>query len=125
MKKIIPFLLLVSGYLLATEAPVISVDELDAKVKAKEVFVIDANSEQMYKEGHVPGAISNKLKDEEFAKKLPAEKNTLIVAYCGGPMCTAWEAAAERVGKLGYNNVQHLKAGISGWKKAKKPVEKM
>ena len=49
---------------------------------------------------------------------LPADKQTLVVAYCGGPKCKAYEKAVTAVEKLGYTQVKHLSAGISGWKKA-------
>jgi rhodanese-related sulfurtransferase len=41
----------------------------------------------------------------------------MIVAYCGGPACTAWKKAAQDACKLGYTNIKHFKEGISGWKK--------
>jgi rhodanese-related sulfurtransferase len=50
--------------------------------------------------------------------KLPADKNALVVAYCGGPSCNAYTAAAKKAKALGYTNVKHLSAGISGWKAA-------
>ena len=60
----------------------------------------------------------------DIAKSLPADKNALVVAYCGGPTCNAYAAAAKAAKELGYTNVKHLSAGISGWKDAKAPLEK-
>ena len=55
---------------------------------------------------------------------LPKDKGALIVAYCGGPKCNAYKAAAKAAEKLGYTNVKQFGAGISGWKKAGEPTEK-
>ncbi|MFM8357902.1 MAG: rhodanese-like domain-containing protein [Verrucomicrobiota bacterium] len=46
------------------------------------------------------------------------------MAYCGGPRCSAYKAAAEAAQKLGYKNVKHMSAGISGWNKAGEATEK-
>jgi rhodanese-related sulfurtransferase len=42
-------------------------------------------------------------------------KTTLIVAYCGGPECGAYKAAADAAAALGYTNIKHYSEGISGW----------
>jgi rhodanese-related sulfurtransferase len=55
---------------------------------------------------------------------LPKDKNTLIVSYCGGPGCRAYKRGADAAAKLGYKNIKHLSAGISGWKKAGADVAK-
>jgi rhodanese-related sulfurtransferase len=60
----------------------------------------------------------------KLASLLPQDKGALIVAYCGGPKCGAYKSAAAAAKKLGYTNVKHLSAGISGWKKAGEAVEK-
>ena len=59
-------------------------------------------------------------KKEELEKVLPADKGALVVAYCGGPSCNAYKAAAKKAEALGYTNVKHL----SGWKKAGETLEK-
>ena len=56
-------------------------------------------------------------------KKAIADKKALIVAYCGGPRCNAYTAAANAAKELGYTNVKHLSAGISGWKAAGEKTE--
>jgi len=55
---------------------------------------------------------------------LPADKAALVVAYCGGPKCMAYQAGADAAMKLGYTNVKHFPGGISGWKKAGEKCEK-
>jgi rhodanese-related sulfurtransferase len=95
--------------------PEISKVELQQAIDKKSVFVVDANGTTSYKKAHVPTAIDFKAVKSTFAKELPADKSTPIVAYCGGPACDAWKSAAVEACKLGYTNVKHFKAGIKGW----------
>lgn len=106
----------VSAY--AGEFQDISITELKAKIASKEVTVIDVNGSDSYNKGHIPGAIDFTAKKKELANVLPKDKNALIVAYCGGPKCSAYKQAATAAEKLGYKNVKHLSAGISGWNQA-------
>lgn len=105
-----------------TLAPSITLGELKNAVDTKSAVLLDANSEKSYREGHIPGAISFAQNEGKLDKVLPANKNALIVAYCGGK-CSAWEGAAKEAKKLGYVNVHHFKGGIDGWKEAKYPTE--
>jgi hypothetical protein len=53
------------------------------------VMIIDARPyKPMYIKGHIPGAVS--IPDTDFDKKtdlLPADKNALLIFYCGGLEC--------------------------------------
>lgn len=91
---------------------------------AKSVTLLDANGSDSYKEGHIPGAIDFSATKSKLAKVLPKDKGALIVAYCGGPQCQAYQSAAKAAEKLGYTNVKHLTAGISGWQDAGEKMEK-
>ena len=104
--------------------PDVSVKELKAALEKGQVTVIDVNGTDSYKDGHVPGAIDFEASEDKLAKLLPKEKDALIVAYCGGPQCMAYKSAAKKAVALGYTNVKHLSAGISGWKAAGEKVEK-
>ena len=46
------------------------------------------------------------------------KKDALIIAYCGNAQCGAYAEAAKAAQKLGYTNIKHMAAGISGWKAA-------
>jgi rhodanese-related sulfurtransferase len=107
----------------AGEFPDISVSELQKAIEEKKVTVLDVNGSDSYKKGHIPTAVDFRAKKAEIAKVLPADKNALVVAYCGGPTCGAYAAAAKAAKELGYTNVKHLSAGISGWKSAGAPLE--
>ena len=125
MKKIIPFLLtLMVSSLFAGEYPDISVKELQSAIKKGKVAVIDVNGQKSFSRGHIPTAIDFSTKGKSLSKLLPSDKNTLIVSYCGGPGCRAYKRGADAAAKLGYKNIKHLSAGISGWKKAGAEVAK-
>ena len=94
----------------------ISHDDLLAAVKAKTAVVIDVNGSDSYKEGHIPGALNWDDVKDDLAKHLPADKSTLVVAYCGSEQCGAYKQAADAATKLGYTNVKHYSKGLKGYK---------
>ncbi len=100
----------------------ISQAELQAAIAAKSVVILDVNGTESYQAGHIPGAIDYIAHKHQLAALLPADKTALVVAYCGGPACHAYAAAADAAVKLGYTNVKHYAPGISGWKQSGAPV---
>ena len=126
MKKIlIPFILIWAAVSLqGQEFGDISIEDLQKAILAKKVAIIDVNGQGSFQNGHIPGAINFSSQKQALKKLLPTNKNTLIVAYCGGPSCRAYLRGAKAAAELGYNNVRHLSAGISGWKKSGNKVAK-
>ncbi|MFN0075052.1 MAG: rhodanese-like domain-containing protein [Prosthecobacter sp.] len=125
MKKIIALAFaLVASSVFAAEFPDISIADLKQAIADKKVTVIDVNGPASYKAGHVPTAVDFATQKDSLASVLPADKGALVVAYCGGPACSAYKAAANAASQLGYTNVKHLSAGISGWKAANEALEK-
>jgi rhodanese-related sulfurtransferase len=116
--------LFLAATLSAGEFSDITISDLKAAIQAKKVTVIDVNGTDSYKSGHIPGAIDFDASKDNLAKLLPKEKDALVVAYCGGPTCGAYQQAAKAAQKLGYTNVKHLSAGISGWKGANEKTDK-
>jgi rhodanese-related sulfurtransferase len=116
--------LLLAAAASAAEFPDISISDLKTAIAAKTVTVIDVNGTDSYKSGHIPGAIDFDASKDKLAKLLPKDKDALVVAYCGGPTCGAYQTAAKAAQQLGYKNVKHLAAGISGWKEAKEKLDK-
>ena len=98
--------------------PDITIDQLKSALAANQVTLLDVNGSTSWKEGHIPGALDYVASKARLASLLPKDKQALIVAYCGGPRCGAYAAAAKAAKDLGYTNVKHLSAGISGWKAA-------
>ena len=115
-------LLTMTCSLMAGDAPDITTADLEAAIAAKTVTIIDVNGSKSYAAGHIPGAVDFATAKADLAKVLPADKKALIVAYCGGPQCHAYEAAVTAAEKLGYTNIKHYSQGIRGWKKEGKTV---
>ena len=126
MKKILSllFLAIIPLGLFAGEYPDISISELQKAIKSGNVAIIDVNGGRTYEKGHIPSAIHFSSVGKKLSKSLPKDKNTLIVSYCGGPGCRAYKRGADAAAKLGYKNIKHLSAGISGWKKAGAEIAK-
>jgi len=114
---------LLTASVYAGEFADISPQDVLAAANAKSAVIIDANGPDSYKAGHVPGALSFAAIKNDLAASLPADKNTLIIAYCGNPKCGAYLSAAKAAKQLGYTNIKHMAAGIAGWNEAKMPTE--
>jgi rhodanese-related sulfurtransferase len=120
MKKLLTFLVtavvVVSAY--AADFPDISANDVNKLAESRSAVIIDVNGDESYKAGHVPGALNFAAIKDNLAGSLPKKKDSLIVAYCGNPKCGAYLRAAKAAQKLGYTNIKHMSAGISGWKAA-------
>lgn len=105
--------------------PDVDHDTLKQAIADGKVVLIDVNGSQSYASGHIPGAVDfASLGAKKIASALPRDKTAFIVAYCGGPSCGAYKQAAKAVAALGYTDVHHYSAGISGWKNAGEYLEK-
>jgi len=126
MKKLFAFVaaLALTASVYAAEFPTITIDDVKSAIASQKVVLLDANGTESWQSGHIPGAIDFAAQQDNLAKILPKDKSALIVAYCGNPQCPAYRAAAEAAKKLGYKNIKHLTAGISGWKAAGEKTEK-
>lgn len=71
-----------------------------------------------YLKAHIPGSIS--LPTSAFAKlnkKLPKDKATLLIFYCGGFKCALSHKGAFKAQAMGYSNIKVYPAGYPDWKK--------
>ena len=120
MKRLLAFLVTasvaVSAY--AGEFTDISVKDVNKLAESKSAVIIDVNGDDSFKAGHVPGALNFAAIKDNLDRSLPKKKEALIIAYCGSPKCGAYLRAAKAAQKLGYTNIKHMSAGISGWKEA-------
>jgi rhodanese-related sulfurtransferase len=86
---------------------------------ADDVRIIDARPKRAkYDKGHIPGAIS--IPDSQFAKmtaQLPAQKDALLIFYCGGLKCKLSHKSARKAEKLGYTNVKVFAEGFPKYMK--------
>jgi rhodanese-related sulfurtransferase len=88
------------------------------------VMIIDSRpAARQYDPGHIPGAVN--IPDSQFDKqvaKLPADKATLLLFYCGGLDCMLSHGSAFKPEKLGYTNLRVYAAGMPDWKSKSAPV---
>lgn len=104
----------------------LSVEEVAGLIEAKKVQPVDANGAETRKEyGTLPGAVLLSNARSFDLKELPADKSTELVFYCGGEACSSAPKAAARAKEAGYTAVKVMSAGITGWVKAHKPVDKL
>jgi rhodanese-related sulfurtransferase len=89
----------------------ISVEELLKIMTSGQTYnLFDARPVKRFGAGHIPGARPVFPKDENFLGLLPADKDALLVFYCGGPTCPYTGVA---VGKAQEARL-HQPQGLSG-----------
>ena len=86
----------------------------------------DANSPKTRaRHGVIPGALLlSNYRDYEPGAELPADKGRKLVFYCHSEMCGAAVGAARKAIAGGYTDVAVLPAGIRGWSRAERPIDK-
>lgn len=79
-------------------------------------MLIDARPKRMFDKGAIPGAVH--ISDTEFDKhvdKLPADKATPLIYYCGGLECVLSNKSSDKARKLGYTDVKTFVEGYPEW----------
>jgi rhodanese-related sulfurtransferase len=100
----------------------ISPEQLHKLNQDNSVTILDVNSLGSWIDARVPGA--RHLDPVDYKEsELPTDKGAALVFYCSNPMCMKAPNAARRARKMGYDNVQVMSAGISGWLAANLPTE--
>ena len=69
-----------------------------------------------FDKGHIPGALN--IPDSQFDKfkgLLPADKDMLLVFYCGGLKCKLSHKGADRAIAMGYSNVKVFSEGYPAY----------
>ena len=100
--------------------PTITPEELKAKIDAGEQMVIvDVNSETMYKDGHIDGAISIPWSVSCFSQDPELPRGVPLYFYC---VCADEEDSGamgmSAVKDWGYRNIVLLKGGTPKWEEA-------
>jgi rhodanese-related sulfurtransferase len=81
-------------------------------------LLIDARSHASFQQAHLPTAVSIPSCEVEKTNLLPEEKDTLLIFYCGGPLCGMSTAASASATRRGYTNVKVMRKGMTGWQDA-------
>lgn len=80
--------------------------------------LIEVLEEEEYEQGHIPGAINIPLSDIGREVKDELETEREIIVYCADEDCGASPAAAEKLDKLGFQNVYDYEGGKKDWVEA-------
>jgi len=93
-------------------------------IKKGNAVIIDARPLKKYELSHIPGAIGiPDTKFEEMLDKLPMDKGSKIIVYCGGYKCVKSHNLAKALLKKDYKKVLVYSAGMPIWNKEGLPVE--
>lgn len=102
----------------------ITTEELeDMKENDEEFVLLDVLGEDHFADGHIPDAVNiplDRLAHEVIDR---FEKDERIVVYCKDIDCEASPKAAEKLEKLGFENVLDYEVGLEGWKESGNEVE--
>ncbi|PIR97901.1 MAG: hypothetical protein COT89_02415 [Candidatus Colwellbacteria bacterium CG10_big_fil_rev_8_21_14_0_10_42_22] len=101
-------------------------DRLRGWVSDRSDFVlVDIRDSEDYKEMHIPGAKNIGLESKDFLgeiSKLASDKKTTVVIYCYAGNSSP--KVAEKLVKVGYEDVYDFSGGMDDWEDAGYPVEK-
>jgi rhodanese-related sulfurtransferase len=97
----------------------VSVQYVADQLAGNKTVLVDARPHKpKFVKGHIPTAIS--VPDSQFDElkgKLPIDKNTPLLFYCGGFKCKLSHKSAKKAMDLGYTNVKVFAAGYPAWVK--------
>ena len=87
--------------------------------KPKGVMIIDSRPyKPKYVDGYIPTAVSIPASQfDKMVDQLPADKNTLLIFYCGGLACPLSHKSAFKAEALGYTNIKVYAEGFPDFKK--------
>ncbi|HSS97634.1 MAG TPA: rhodanese-like domain-containing protein [Terriglobales bacterium] len=109
-----------------TKIQTISTQELQQKLQNKQNFEFwNVLTDEYFKGENISGSrrvpldkVGNEVRQSSIAK------NADIVVYCAGPHCPQSRMAAEKLVKLGYDNVRAYEGGLEEWKQAGYGIDK-
>jgi rhodanese-related sulfurtransferase len=80
------------------------------------VMVIDSRGARKFDQGHIPVAVNISASlFESQTERLPEDKSSLLIFYCGGIKCPLSHKSAFKAEALGYTNIQVYSAGYPDW----------
>ena len=95
-------------------------DELVARIRRRQVLVLDVRPPAEFASGHIGGARS--LPITQLRRQLRAlPRDVEVVAYCRGPYCVYADDAVRELIRRGFR-ARRLVDGFPEWKRAGLPV---
>jgi rhodanese-related sulfurtransferase len=99
---------------LGEEVEAIDRDELLARMRRRDVVVVDVRPSDEYAAGHIEGAQSIPLDElEQHVNELPSDRE--VIAYCRGPFCVMANEAVHRLQAAGLS-ARRLDEGWPEWR---------
>ena len=103
-----------------TNIKTITTQELHQRLQNQQSFEFwNVLTDEYFKSENISGSRRvplDKVGAEVRQASIP--KNADIVVYCAGPHCPQSRMAAEKLVKLGYDNVRAYEGGLEEWKQA-------
>lgn len=88
------------------------------------LIIVDVRTSEEFEQGHIKGAVNIDFFDPDFEKKVKTlDRKKAIMLHCASGHRSAQAVDLLRNSKA-FPQIYHLKDGFSGWKAAKKSVEK-
>jgi rhodanese-related sulfurtransferase len=98
----------------------VSAKELQDRIKAGNVVVLDVRPEKEFRAAHIPGAVSIPIEElKRRLRELPRGRE--IIAYCRGPYCVYAKEAVSALSEKGYK-ARRLSIGLPDWRALGFPV---
>jgi rhodanese-related sulfurtransferase/DNA-binding HxlR family transcriptional regulator len=101
---------------LGEEVEAIDRDELVARMRRRDVVLVDVRPQDEFEAGHIEGAQSIPLDElERHLEEFPSDRE--VIAYCRGPFCVMAQEAVRRLHEAGLP-ARRLEDGWPEWKLA-------
>ncbi len=88
---------------------------LEMMVNGEHFTLLDVLSAELYREGHIPGAVNIPMSFLATHAQKQLKREGLIVVYCAGYTCHASTKACEQLSSMGYPNLLDFKGGKKLW----------
>lgn len=96
------------------EMEAISASELERRLRAGDITVIDVRPREEFAAGHIPGALSVPIEQLKRGRSAPPKARE-VVAYCRGRYCVYAVEAVTLLRKRGYR-ARRLMDGLPAWR---------
>ncbi len=98
-------------------------EELEEKLaEGDDLELIEVLGPEDYEDGHIKGAINIPLEKIGKEAKGRFDQDEEIVVYCADFDCPASAKAAEKLDKLGFENVYDFEGGKKDWRESGNPM---